>query len=72
MALDESGSNILICAVAKQRSAGPGRRKRSCGAMRRGGRQEFTRAEALLAGKRVVAKGKQVMVMRLFYLNVLK
>uniref|UniRef100_A0A8C5WUW1 DUF4614 domain-containing protein n=1 Tax=Laticauda laticaudata TaxID=8630 RepID=A0A8C5WUW1_LATLA len=27
--------------------------------MRRGGRQDFTRAEALLAGKRVVAKGKQ-------------
>ncbi|XP_058019188.1 uncharacterized protein C19orf44 homolog isoform X2 [Ahaetulla prasina] len=27
--------------------------------MRRGGRQEFTRAEALLAGKRIVAKGKQ-------------
>ncbi|XP_026526706.1 uncharacterized protein C19orf44 homolog isoform X1 [Notechis scutatus] len=27
--------------------------------MRRGGQQDFTRAEALLAGKRVVAKGKQ-------------
>lgn len=66
MALDESGSKIVVCAVAKQRSAGPERRTRFCGAMRRGGRQEFTGAEALLAGKRVVAKGKQVT--KLFYL----